>query len=209
MKQEQSLREQLQHKFDELPVHGQAANDWQQLKKTLNAAMPVGAAYLLLHGKLGLANKMWWLYLLGLGAVGCAVLTVYYPCQSGNSKLSTIKRDRAITKTDTSVHKHKTLPPVALKDNMARKHKTISRLPVKDKMVRRQRKSSPSFLKDSTIGKYRSLPPGAPKDTVDRKRKKLPPPYTPKDSVFRKHKRLPPPQVRGTTVRKHKKGFGQ
>ena len=169
--------------------------------------MPVGVFSLLLRGKLGLANKILWLYLLGLGAAGSAVLMVYYSRQSGKNKIPTIKQDMVITKTDTIIHKHKTSPRVPPKDTMARKRKTISPLTANDTIVRKQKKSSPLFLKDSTVSKYKSSPSATLKDTIVRRHKKLPP-YAPKDSMFLKHKSLPPP-IRDTTVRKRKKGFAQ
>jgi hypothetical protein len=166
MKDEAVRREQLRNKFDELPVHGEAAGDWKKLKKTLQLTMPVNLLPFSLHGKRWLSKKNLWLYLLTLSLGGGVTALVLYNNRQASQQAATPKiyKDTVISQkaADTVKTTSKRTVPLAgspLDTAFARKRKTS--LPTaKDTTIRpaRKHKTLPPVAKDTTVRRHKTAP---------------------------------------------------
>lgn len=170
MNEQALLRAQLRHKFDELPIHGQASADWKTLKKALKVALPISLLPLALHGKIWLTKKFLWLYLAVAGVGGSATALVVYSSRSADlaPSVSTVKQQHnpvhsigvppVAPKSGPKIPKSKSIPLVMVKD-------TIS--PSDTVRTMRNRKSPPRVARDTSIRRIRKTSRPL-RDTVSR-----------------------------------------
>jgi hypothetical protein len=203
MREETLLRQHLQNKFDELPVNGNAANDWKKLETALQLAMPAALLW-----KLWLSKKMLWIYMLVLGGSGVTALVVY---QTKQANLATITQPTKQIKSAKPV-----IQPVLLKPKPTQKTQPAAIVPIakvqKDTAIdqavadtikpgwtdqdRKHKKPLPVRI-DTVIRRHKTLP--VAKETTnqpERKHKTIPPIVG--DTITRKHKTAPYARPNGT-----------
>lgn len=211
MNQQATLRAQLRHKFDQLPVERQPKADWKDLKKALEIALPVSLIPLALQGKIWLTKKLIWLYLAVTAIGGGATAVIIYNSPKTEVAASAkSNRDYIIPSLAGQEEKApkpgiKVLP--AVKDSVTApdtngriiaKRKTTPRV-MRDSTIR-PRKKSVRPTRDTVVRavKARKIARSARDTTVQYVKRKTAQPRVAGDTVKRPVRKTYPPKVRDT-----------